>query len=90
MMFGFLNVFLAAAFVHHGMGDADVVRLLEERSPEAIRFSGGAVEWRGHRLDQGAIAAARAAGIAAFGSCSFTEPVGELRAFLTPRRRTDS
>jgi hypothetical protein len=89
-MFGFLNVFLAAAFLHHGMDDGDVVRLLEERSPEAIQFSGGAVEWRGHRLDQGAIAAARAAGIVAFGSCSFTEPVGELRAFLTPHRRTVS
>jgi hypothetical protein len=89
-MFGFLNVFLAAAFMHHGMGDADVVRLLEERSPQAIRFAGDAVEWRGHRLDQGAITAARATGIVAFGSCSFTEPVGELQAFLTPQRRTDS
>jgi hypothetical protein len=88
-MFGFLNVFLAAAFLHHGLGDADVVRLLEEREPEAIRFSGGAVEWRGRRLDQGAIAAARA-GIVAFGSCSFIEPVSELRAFLTPQRRTVS
>lgn len=89
-MFGFLNVFLAAAWVHHGLGNADVVRLLEERSPEAIRFDGDAVDWRGHRLDQGAIAAARAMGIVAFGSCSFTEPVSELRPFLTPQRRTVS
>jgi hypothetical protein len=89
-MFGFLNVFLAAAFAHRGMGNADVVRLLEERSPEAIRFAGDAVEWRGHRLDQGAIAAARETGIVAFGSCSFTEPVAELQAFLIPQRRTDS
>jgi hypothetical protein len=89
-MFGYLNVFLAAAFLHHGMGNADVVRLLEERAPEAVIFSADAVEWRGHRLDQSAIAAARAAGIVAFGSCSFTEPVGELQAFLTPQRRTVS
>jgi hypothetical protein len=89
-MFGFLNVFLAAAWLHHGMGNADVVRLLEERSSEAIRFDGDAVDWRGHRLDLGAIGAARATGIVAFGSCSFTEPVGELRAFLTPQRRTVS
>jgi hypothetical protein len=87
-MFGFLNVFLAAAFLHSGMSDADIVRLLDEREPEAVRFSGDAVEWHGHRLDQGAIAAARATGIAAFGSCSFTEPVGELRTFLTPQCRT--
>ena len=32
----------------------------------------------------------RAMGIVAFGSCSFTEPVGELWAFLTPQRRTVS
>jgi hypothetical protein len=89
-MFGFLNVFLAAAFMQHGMGNADAVRLLEERASEAIIFSTGAVEWQGHRLDQSAIAAARASGIVAFGSCSFTEPVGELRPFLTPHRRTVS
>jgi len=69
---------------------AEAVRLLEERAPEAIIFSGDAVEWQGRRLDQSAIAAARASGIVAFGSCSFTEPVGELRPFLTPHRRTVS
>ena len=89
-MFGFLNVFLAAAFMQHGMGSADAVRLLEERAPEAIIFSADAVEWQGHRLDRSAIAAARASGIVAFGSCSFTEPVGELRAFLTPQHGTVS
>ena len=89
-MFGFLNVFLAAAFLHDGMAEADVVRLLEERDPTAIEFSESAVEWRGHRLNQAAIVAARESGIVAFGSCSFTEPVSELRAFLTPQRRTVS
>ena len=89
-MFGFLNVFLAAAFLRHGMSEADAVRLLEECAPDAIRFSTDAVEWRGHRLDRAALAAARASGIVAFGSCSFTEPVGELQSFLSPQRRTDS
>ena len=89
-MFGFLNVFLAAVLLRHGLSEADAVRLLEERAPEAIRFTDDAVEWRGHRLDRAAIAAARAGGIVAFGSCSFTEPVGELRAILTPQRRTVS
>jgi hypothetical protein len=90
VMFGFLNVFLAAAWLRHGLTEADAVRLLEERDPEAIRFSADAVEWRGRRLDQAAIAAAREHGIVAFGSCSFTEPVGELRTLLTPQRRTAS
>ncbi|MEP6687772.1 MAG: hypothetical protein ABJC36_05440 [Gemmatimonadales bacterium] len=90
VMFGFLNVFLTAALLHNGMAEADAVRLLEERDPEAIRVTDDAVEWRGRRLDRAAIAAARATGIVAFGSCSFTEPVGELRAFLTSQRRTAS
>jgi hypothetical protein len=79
-MFGFLNVFLTAAFLRQGLADGDALRLLEERSAEAFRFSAQAIVWRGHRLDRAAVEDARAAGIVAFGSCSFTEPLGELRA----------
>lgn len=78
-MYGFLNVFLTAAFLRRGLGDADALRLLEERSPDAFRFSADGIEWRGHRVDRATIAEARAAGIGGFGSCSFTEPVEELR-----------
>lgn len=78
-MYGFLNVFLAAAFLREGMAEADAVRLLEERDPGAIRFSAGGVEWRGRRLEAEEIARAREAGIVGFGSCSFTEPLGDLR-----------
>ena len=78
-MFGFLNVFLAAALLRCGLDDAEALRLLEERSPEAFKVTPEAIEWRRRRLDQTAAAAARAGGIVAFGSCSFTEPVGELR-----------
>ncbi len=89
-MFGFLNVFLAAALLRGGMSQADAARLLDERDPAALRFSADALEWRGHRANRAAIVEARAAGIVAFGSCSFTEPVGELRPFQTPQRRTDA
>lgn len=78
-MFGFLNVFLAAALLRRGLSDPDAVRLLEERSADAFRFSADPIEWRGHRLDRAAVEEARTGGIAAFGSCSFTEPVAELR-----------
>jgi hypothetical protein len=78
-MFGFLNVFLAAAFIRHGLSDAEAEQLLEERSPGAFRFSDGGIEWRGHSLDPAALHEARAGGIVAFGSCSFEEPLGELR-----------
>ncbi|HUF35882.1 MAG TPA: hypothetical protein VMN37_08030 [Gemmatimonadales bacterium] len=78
-MYGFLNVFLAAAFLREGMDQADAVRLLEERDPGAIRFGAGGVQWRGHRLETAALQRAREEGMVSFGSCSFTEPVGELR-----------
>jgi hypothetical protein len=78
-MFGFLNLFLAAAFVRAGMDDVELERLLEERDPRAFRFDGEGVEWRGHRLEPGAVGSAREAGIISFGSCSFTEPIGDLQ-----------
>jgi len=78
-MFGYLNVFLTAVLLRHGLSEPDALALLEERSPAAFRVSRDAVEWRGHRADRQAIEAARREGIVAFGSCSFTEPVGELR-----------
>jgi hypothetical protein len=79
-MYGFLNVFLAAGFLREGMTEADAVRLLEERDPGAIRFTAGGAEWRGRRLESGALHRAREEGIVSFGSCSFTEPIGDLKA----------
>jgi len=79
-MFGFLNVFLAAAFMALGLDPAAAVRLLEESDPSSLRFADGAVEWRGRRLGAGEIAGARGRTIVSFGSCSFTEPIGDLAA----------
>ncbi len=79
-MFGFLNVFLAATFLRRGLGLPEAERLLQERSAEAFEFSPDGIAWRGHRLNRPAIDEARTGGIQGFGSCSFTEPVGELRA----------
>jgi hypothetical protein len=78
-MFGFLNLFLATAFIAGGLGDADAERLLEERDPAAVRFDPAGVEWRGRRLELDALGRARESGIVSFGSCSFTEPIGDLQ-----------
>jgi hypothetical protein len=89
MMYGYLNVFLAAAFIRQGMSDADAERLLLETSAEAFLVSDSGIEWRGHRVDVAALERARLDGIVSFGSCSFTEPVGELRALgLDPAGRS--
>jgi hypothetical protein len=78
-MFGFLNLFLATAFVSAGMDDAAVERLLEERDRQALRFDAGGVEWRGRRVDLETLRRTRESGIVSFGSCSFTEPLADLQ-----------
>jgi len=78
-MFGFLNLFLATAFVSAGMDDAAVERLLEERDRPALRFDAGGVEWRGRRIDLETLRRTRESGIVSFGSCSFTEPIADLQ-----------
>lgn len=78
-MFGFLNVFLAAALARSGATETDVARLLEERDPAIFAFSADEVRWRDRTLSLDALQAARAAAIS-FGSCSFREPVDDLTA----------
>ena len=79
-MFGFLNVFLAAAFLRHGLDDADALRLLEERDPRAFEFDHDSIRWRSNALSAAQVRDARDAGARSFGSCSFREPVDDLRA----------
>ena len=79
LMHGFLNVFLAAAFLQTGMTSEAAIELLEEGSPKAIRFTADGITWRGHEVKEAEIAAARQGFSISFGSCSFTEPVADLQ-----------
>ena len=79
VMHGFVNVFLAAAFLRAGMETKFAVQLLDEQSADAFHFSADGVGWRQHRLSQGEIAAARRSFAVSFGSCSFTEPIDDLK-----------
>jgi hypothetical protein len=79
MMHGFLNVFLAAAFLRAGMAAEVARQLLEEQSAQAFHFDLDGAAWREHRLSRDEIAAARLGFAISFGSCSFTEPVDDLR-----------
>jgi hypothetical protein len=78
-MFGFLNLFLGAASAQTGRSEAQTRRILEETSSEAFRFEADGIRWRDQWLGLNELARARQA-IVSFGSCSFTEPVTELRA----------
>ena len=83
-MFGFLNVFFAAAFARRGLPSADVARLLDERDSGAFRFTAEGVEWRGRSLTTAALAETRAHFAVSFGSCSFREPIDDLSALHAP------
>src|ERR1051326_4354274 len=78
-MFGFLNVPLASAFLRAGISDDDAVRLLDESDRSAFAFSPDGASWRGRRVDSRTIVESHWNAFRAIGSCSFAEPVDELR-----------
>jgi hypothetical protein len=77
VMHGFVNIFLAAAFIWHGIGIARDV--LAETDPDAFCFDDRA-HWRGYSLTGQQIAFARRDFVHSFGSCSFLEPLESLQA----------
>jgi hypothetical protein len=79
LMFGYLNVFLAAAFLAQGMNDDAAARLLDERDASSFLFRDDTVSWNGFTLNASQLRQARERVAVAFGSCSFREPVDELR-----------
>lgn len=79
-MHGFLNVFLGAVFLHPGLEPALLPVLLEETSSDVFRFDDDGVAWRGRRATNQQIHDARERFAIAFGSCSFDEPIEDLRA----------
>ena len=78
-MHGYVNLFLAAAFARGGADEQALVALLEERDPQAFQFNNHGIRWRDHSLDSAALTAARESFATSYGSCSFREPVEEIR-----------
>ena len=79
-MHGFLNVFVAAAWLAIGGDEARACEMVEERNPSAFLVDDGGVMWRTHRLGAEQLSRVRASGITSFGSCSFREPLDDLTA----------
>jgi len=61
------------------VGVGDLVALLEERDAAAFEVDGGGVRWRRHAMSAEDLAATRRDFATSYGSCSFREPVDELR-----------
>jgi hypothetical protein len=81
-MHGFLNVFLMCAFMAAGADDRTLKEILLEEDANGFSFTDDGVSWRGTlHVDLAAIGITREKMIRSFGSCSFSEPVTELREF---------
>jgi hypothetical protein len=78
-MHGFLNVLLAAGLAYRGADAADLLSVLEEDSPAAFRVAGESASCGEKRLSIPEIAEMRENFMISFGSCSFEEPIGDLR-----------
>jgi hypothetical protein len=79
IMHGFVNVFVAAAFAWYGAEETMLVDVLNEIESSAFDFGENEMLWRGWRLFTAQIAESRRDFAHSFGSCSFEEPVADLR-----------
>lgn len=73
VMHGFLNVFLAAALPDYAE------HILREENARAFAFDDGGFWWRDLRVATDEIARVRQELFISFGSCSFEEPIADLK-----------
>ena len=79
--FGFLNLLVASALSRaFGLGEQDLVEVLNESGPQAFTIDEARLGWRDRSLSADQIEDARLGYAAAIGSCSITEPIDDLRA----------
>ncbi len=76
---GFVNLFVAATVLYNRINDDDALAILNETDPAAFVFEDDEMRWRDRvTLATERIAEARRIALS-FGSCSFVEPVADLR-----------
>jgi hypothetical protein len=79
-MHGFVNVVLAVSLLRSGRSAPEAEELLEEDAPESFKFASDRIRWRDWSFTVEQIQAVRQRWMGSFGSCSFTEPLEDLRA----------
>jgi hypothetical protein len=89
-MYGFLNLFVAAALLYTGESEDTALASLEDNDPTAFSFSGDAIQWREKRIALAQIVNFRSRFGISFGSCSFREPIDELAAVTREARSRTS
>ena len=81
LMHGFLNLLVAAVLCAAGSTDPQRLEpVLEERNPHAFGMERDGIRWRDALVSNEQCAEARAHLLRSVGSCSFEEPIADLRA----------
>lgn len=80
VMHGFLNLFVLAALVYwQKVNPEEGLELLEASSLEEFKFKEDGIFWRDRQLNFSEIETARQQFFRSFGSCSFEEPIHDLK-----------
>jgi hypothetical protein len=82
-MYGYLNLMVASLLAQDGAPHPTIVAALLETDGQSIRGDSEGIEWRGHRFPPAAVIRFRQRFCQGFGSCSFREPLDELRPALS-------
>ncbi len=79
-MHGFLNLFLMTGFARESFRGNLLEEVMEEEFEEVFTFQENGVRWRNeHFLSNSHLERLREKGVQSFGSCSFDEPIADLR-----------
>lgn len=78
-MHGFVNFFLAAVMAYDGAGEAQVTEILDDGDSTNFRATATELWWRDRGFSVEAIQEMRSKFAISFGSCSFEEPIAEMR-----------
>lgn len=79
-MHGFVNLFLAGALAFYAADERAIVKTLSEEDASAFRMDDDVIRWHDNALIVDQIEKARNDFAISFGSCSFTEPIDDLKA----------
>lgn len=78
-MFGFLNVLVAAAVARKGGTLGEVADVLEIERGSDVQFGDDDIRWRNWRMQTQDLLETHSTFALSFGSCSFEEPLADLR-----------
>ncbi|OUL19280.1 hypothetical protein [Nostoc sp. 106C] len=80
LMHGFLNVIVLAALVYqHKLTPETALELLQESSKENFKVRTDSISWKDYQLNISEIEETRQRFFRSFGSCSFQEPIDDLK-----------